>query len=457
MDNLKLGYGGTKEEMERLVEDAEKLNESFEATRDENGNLVLSFGDVVDAIHIVQTEMGITGTTAKEASETISGSWSMVLGAWQNLLTGFANEDADVGELLDKVIDSVFTFGKNLVPRIKTIMSKMFDLAKEALPEFLSGLWENISKGITYIKDNMPIILAELPLLITGFFESSSDMLEIGFMIIQRITESIISSLPRILASATELISILVKGLADNMPQLINSAVEMIILIADALTRPETLIPLLDAALSVIVALADALYLIADNEALRTTTYQIMLNLADFLIEGIPLILSAAWDIIVALVSALAESFITNLETMPDLLDMFVKWLTDEERLGGIFDAGVDIIKKLMAGIVATLPMIKEEIEEFFNNLFNGEEKIGLSGDFSNLSGNSEIEFNKSGLAKVGSNTINAIESNSGMSNKTHPNSVNLVLPDGTKFAEYLLPDLEGVSRARGTPIVQPK
>ena len=134
LDNLKLGYGGTKEEMERLVEDAESLNETFTASRDENGDLTLSYAEIVDAIHIVQTNMGITGTTAKEAASTIQGSLNSMKAAWSNLVTGLANGDADLGTLIEQFIETATTSMTNLEPIIIEAMKGIGDLIKAAAP-----------------------------------------------------------------------------------------------------------------------------------------------------------------------------------------------------------------------------------------------------------------------------------------------------------------------------------
>ncbi len=132
LDNLKLGYGGTKEEMIRLLEDAEKISGiKYD---------ISSFSDIVDAIHVVQTEMGITGTTSKEAATTIQGSISSMKGAWTNFVTGMADESQDFGTLVNNVIDSVLTVASNLVPRIM-----------ETLPRLIDGLSQLVQKIVSYI------------------------------------------------------------------------------------------------------------------------------------------------------------------------------------------------------------------------------------------------------------------------------------------------------------------
>ena len=133
LDNLNLGYGGTKEEMQRLIDDANKVKEAM----GETGDLTIeSFADVAEAIHIVQTEMGITGTTAKEASETIAGSVAATKSAWQNLLVGFADENANLSELTSQFIESVGTVAENIVPRV----IQAFKGIVQALPELVAQI-----------------------------------------------------------------------------------------------------------------------------------------------------------------------------------------------------------------------------------------------------------------------------------------------------------------------------
>ena len=119
LDSLKLGYGGTKSELERLLSDAEKFSAAQGKVRDFS---VDSYSDIVEAIHIVQDEMGITGTTAEEAATTIEGSVNMAKAAWDNWLAGLGNEDADMEVLTDELVGSVATAGKNIVPRVGQIM-----------------------------------------------------------------------------------------------------------------------------------------------------------------------------------------------------------------------------------------------------------------------------------------------------------------------------------------------
>lgn len=131
LDSLKLGYGGTKSELQRLLSDAEKFSAAQGKVRDFS---VDSYSDIVEAIHIVQDEMGITGTTAEEASTTIEGSVNMAKAAWDNWLAGLGNEDADVEGLTDQLVGSVVTAGKNIIPRVGQIMTTLGQTVADYAP-----------------------------------------------------------------------------------------------------------------------------------------------------------------------------------------------------------------------------------------------------------------------------------------------------------------------------------
>lgn len=131
LDSLKLGYGGTKSELERLLSDAEKFSAAQGKVRDFS---VDSYSDIVEAIHIVQDEMGITGTTAEEAATTIEGSVNMAKAAWDNWLAGLGNEDADMEGLTDQLVQSVVIAGKNIIPRVGQIMTTIGQTVADYAP-----------------------------------------------------------------------------------------------------------------------------------------------------------------------------------------------------------------------------------------------------------------------------------------------------------------------------------
>lgn len=139
LDSLKLGYGGTKEELKRLLADAEKFAAAQGEVRDFS---IDSYADIVEAIHIVQDEMGITGTTAKEAEQTISGSINMMKASWDNWLAGLGNSDVDMSALTDELVGSVITVGQNVIPRMGEIMGSLGQVVRERAPGVATALRE---------------------------------------------------------------------------------------------------------------------------------------------------------------------------------------------------------------------------------------------------------------------------------------------------------------------------
>lgn len=186
LDNLKLGYGGTKEEMERLIEDANKLKKANGETADLS---ISSFADIVEAIHLVQTEMGITGTTAKEASTTIQGSVGAMKAAWTNLMVGVADDTQDFDQLMDNFVSSAATAASNILPRLETI---------------LTGTGQLITKMA-------PIITAAMPVLVQAVLPA---MIEAGVSLISAFAGAIISSGPALVQTAMDAIqTVLTNGL----------------------------------------------------------------------------------------------------------------------------------------------------------------------------------------------------------------------------------------------------
>lgn len=146
LDSLKLGYGGTKQELERLLSDAEKFSAAQGKVRDFS---VDSYSDIVEAIHIVQDEMGITGTTFDEAANTISGSINTMSSAWDNWLTGLGSDDADMGALTDQLVSSLDTVAKNIAPRVGTILGTLGEELANRGPELAQQIGDMLIKAFT--------------------------------------------------------------------------------------------------------------------------------------------------------------------------------------------------------------------------------------------------------------------------------------------------------------------
>lgn len=149
LDNLKLGYGGTKEEMQRLIDDANALNAAQGKATDYS---IDSFADIVSAIHDVQTEMDITGTTAKEASTTIDGSINSAKAAWQNWLTALGDSNADIQSKTDELVSAIGTAAGNILPVIGQVLSSLGQALATKLPELLS-------QAVSFVISNLPQIV----------------------------------------------------------------------------------------------------------------------------------------------------------------------------------------------------------------------------------------------------------------------------------------------------------
>lgn len=192
LDNLKLGYGGTKTEMERLLSDADTLNAKQGIYTKYS---IDNFSDIVQAIHVVQTEMGITGTTAEEAATTIQGSTASMRSAWANLLTGIADPEQDFQALMDEFVDSVITAGNNIIPRIKEIVPTLIDGLSELVTQlapYVSGvimeLEPTIEEGLQALFGGLSSVASELQPIVADVFSF------FGNAIISGLTSAIESS-----------------------------------------------------------------------------------------------------------------------------------------------------------------------------------------------------------------------------------------------------------------------
>ena len=208
LDNLKLGYGGTKEEMQRLIDDANKLREAQGLAADLT---IDSYADIVTAIHEVQTEMGITGTTAQEASSTIQGSLSQVKSAWQNLLTGFATEGADLNVLFDNFMDSAITVFENVAPVVGRAVVAIIKGIVSHIPDILASLAEMVN-----------IIFTELGSALDQF-------IEVGVQWLQGITQGIRDKIGDVVAAAQETWQNFKDDLHSRISEALEQGVEWIV------------------------------------------------------------------------------------------------------------------------------------------------------------------------------------------------------------------------------------
>jgi phage-related protein len=218
LDNLKLGYGGTKEEMERLIADAAELSDTVDAQS-------MSFANIVEAIHVVQTEMGITGTTALEASTTISGSVNTMKAAWADFLTSLADENADYQWQLDNLFESVKTVAGNVFPVVEQVFWSITDLMDDILPEIIDKIPQIIDDGLPRVVE-MAVKLVQS--FIGGISKNQDQLLSSAFKVINTLIDGITEMLPDIIVTGALLLGKLAVGIIQAIPTLVSKIPEII-------------------------------------------------------------------------------------------------------------------------------------------------------------------------------------------------------------------------------------
>ncbi len=325
LDNLKLGYGGTKEEMERLLADASKLSgKDFLWGEDGMG---YGYAEIVEAIHVVQTEMGITGTTAKEASTTIQGSVSSMKSAWGNLLVGIADDNADFKTLTEQFVDSLVTVGENIIPRINAILGGISRLATSASTTIIPMV-------ITTITDNLPALLQSAVALVGA------------------LGQGIIDSLPAITQAAIDILFFLANGLIENLPTLIDGIVQVTMTIVQMLTSPDFLTQLIETAILLIMTLANGL--IDAIPQLIAAVPLIIGNLLAAIIVELPNIIQMGIDLLFALIDGIIKCIPELVAAVPTLIIAFINGIVN--NLDKIILAAPQIIVSLITGIVGAIP-----------------------------------------------------------------------------------------------------
>ena len=393
LDNLKLGYGGTKEEMKRLVEDANEYAKSI----GQAGNLSMdSFSDIVSAIELIQEKQNIAGTTAREASTTIQGSLGMVKAAWENLTTAFSDPDADIGAKMDQFVEAIVGstdkagnhingFIDNLMPVLTQALSSIGTVISEGLPQLLdavTGMVDEFLPNIigsatslviqiaealpglaTSIVESIPEILNQivsafgehsdelmetgkslLTSIMDGLSNASSMILEVGPEIISGIANGILEALPELLALASELIPKWIETFTSNLTTIVGVGVELITTIADGIVENLPLIA--ETALSLIDTLMDAL---TENlPEILEMGIELITNLIDGIVENLPMIIDTAIEIITGLTQ-------TILEHLPEIIE-----------------AGIEILTSLIDGLGEAIPQLVAMIPDIISAIWDG-------------------------------------------------------------------------------------
>ncbi|MCH4162992.1 MAG: phage tail protein [Lactococcus raffinolactis] len=343
LDNLKLGYGGTKEEMQRLLVDAEKISGvKYD---------ISSFADVTEAIHVMQTQMGITGTTAAEAADTISGSIDSTKSALTNLWAGLGNPKADVQKLVNDVTNSLGNVVKNITPVLNNIVTALPTLINGVVSA-IGGMLPNLLQAVTSLFTQvLQTILTLLPSLIPVFVNA-----------LMTIVQAIISNLPLLISAAVQLVTTLVQGIATALPTLIPAAVQAVVTIVQGLI--DNLPLLLDAGLQLLTGLLDGL--IIAIPILIAALPQIITSLVTFFVTSIPIIINAGIQLLTALVTALPQIIAAIVAVLPQIINGIITALI--AALPQLINAGI----QLFLALITALPQIISAIAGAMPQIING-------------------------------------------------------------------------------------
>lgn len=324
LDNLKLGYGGTKSEMERLIADANEYAASIGEASDLS---IDSFSDIVSAIQLVQEEQNIAGTTAREASTTISGSIEMTRKAWENLLAGLGNSDADLPSLIDNLVSSASQAFNNILP-----------IAEQTL----------VGIG-NFVATIIPTVAAKLPSVLAGVLPSLASA---AGQMVTSLAEAFMTGVPTLMQTGTELITSLSEGVAGNVTALIEKALPMLVSFTEELATNAG--QLIDVGLELMVQLGQGII-----DALPTiiaTVPTIIDNIVNIINDNGPKILQTGVELIVMLAQGLIQAIPQILAAMPKIIACIVDTVSAVNWL----NLGSKIMTAFKDGITGLLPAIKQ-------------------------------------------------------------------------------------------------
>lgn len=352
LDNLKLGYGGTKQEMERLLADAEKLTgQKYD---------ISNFSDIAEAIHAIQTEMDITGTTAKEAGSTISGSVASMKSAWDNLVVGLAYGNADLGQLIDNVVTSAETAFNNILP-----------VAEQAL----MGIGQLVT-------DIAPIIGEKLPELITNLLPQIMDT---GTQFIGALGQGIIDNLPALVDAAVQIVVTLVTGIVGALPQLADGAVTLITSLGESLiSNGDTLLDAGSQLLDFVVnGVANGLPKLLDSGAkmlenlyngywknlpkMITAVGKMANDMLNYILKNLPQFMSRGADLLINIVNGFINNLPQIVTAITQMIAQFIS--TIGSNLPQILQQGIEIIEKLVAGLIQAIPQVVAAIPQIISSI----------------------------------------------------------------------------------------
>lgn len=396
LDNLRLGFGGTKAEASRLVEEASKMTDiqqKLDVTVDGSS---LSFDNLVNAIHVMQENLGIAGTTTAEASGTIEGSVNSMKAAWTNLLTAMGSGE-DLQGNISTFVATINTAASNVIPRVKEIaanigtsvtslvnevlpqvLSALPGIINDLLPSIMSALNAVISAVLVALPQLMDSLNGLIPTLVSNLVSMMPQLVAAGMQMLTSLINGIVEALPQLMAALPVIITNTVTVITTNLPQLIQAGVELIVALVNGLVQamPQliAMIPTIISSVSTVI-LANLPLIIAAGVQLLVSLITgivqaipqlvamlptIITQIVDTLMANLPLILEAGITILLALIDGITKSMPQLIAMLPTIIMTIVKTLTN--HLPEIISMGVLIIAQLVAGLVNSIPQVVKGI-----------------------------------------------------------------------------------------------
>ena len=359
LDNLKLGYGGTKEEMLRLVKEAGVVDESVQSIDD------VSYDQIIQAIHTVQDNMKITGATADEASKTVSGSVSSMKSAWSNLVTGMADENSNFEELASNFINTLITpdgeggvLGQ-LLPRIAIAIEGIGNAINALLPQLVQTV-------IPVLMDQLPVIISAVQTALQAIVSVIPEVIPLISAMVPMIVSTLISLIPDLIDAGIQLMVGLIQGLSDAIPQLVEMLPEIIDTICTTLIDNIGLI--VDAGIDLLMGLLDGIMEALPDLIDRLP--EIVINMVNKLLEQIPKIIDAGVKLLISLVDNLPKIIDGIVKALPRLITGLIQGLMD--NLPKIIDAGVKLITALVQNVPEIIRGLVRALPEIIKGLVNG-------------------------------------------------------------------------------------
>ena len=356
LDNLQIGIKPTKEGFQEVIDKVNEWNAANgKATKYQIDNLADAQAALVDYIEMV----GMAGYANREAADTIQGSMAAAKAAWSNLLTGLADDEADLESLIDNVVVTVKQAGKKIMERVEPVLDGIGKLVDTLLPQIVEKIPKFINKYLPKLIESGAKIIASL---VSGILGDSENLINTAQTAIRLIVDTIIKLLPELAKAGGNIVTDLIVGLSDMLPEFVDAAIEMIQQLLETLTDTSNLSLIFDAVLTVITSVANKM--IEALPVIIEAVMQIIASLVDFLTgDALSSMIEAGITLLTSLVGALPEIITTIVAALPQIIDGILNAITENLPLiiqGGIqlFTSLVGALPEIIATIVDVIPQI---------------------------------------------------------------------------------------------------